>query len=351
MLLRLAGTLPDDLISQGRDWLAEGRLADLARAVVYAAVSQRAVLPAEDLSVLGDVLSAADLDVAALALIDLADGDPLPMVEFTASRAAAEALWREPADPADPAEPAGAPAPVVRAEPPDGIDEAALVAADDPGVLAVWRAWRMPADGSPWPPPRRVFVVEAAYGVDLVAVTAATQRALRAAGEPSPQVEVYPTLADVPAYQRLARGYGALLWSRGNEHEVRLATLFDEVDPQRGPAMRPEHPVLSGDDRDGVLAYLRGGTPLLLTDARMDDVVDPELLAVVPMNFVTDGRWVWTDAAIYYLDRYGLQPDAELLEHIRAQRYRCPAVDGAGIHRALSLLQEPSAQEPAWTFE
>jgi hypothetical protein len=43
--------------------------------------------------------------------------------------------------------------------------------------------------------------------------------------------------------------------------------------------------------------------------------------AVVPMNFRTDGHWVWADAVAYYLRTYGLAPGADLLEHIRARQY------------------------------
>jgi hypothetical protein len=355
MLLRLAGTLPDDLMSQARTWLADGRQADIARAVVYAALLQRLPLLEEDLSVLGAVLVEAGADVSALAMIDVADGEPLPMVEFTADRASADAVWRAAGDAGPVPDTVTATGPATDGTGPvtgpDAVDGAAVGAAGEPGVLAMWRAWRVPADGSPWPPPRRVYVVEATAGVDLVSVTARIQAALLAAGERDPQVELYPTLAELPPYQRLARGYGALLWTLEPEQDVRLATLFDDVDPQHGPAMRPDHPHLDGADRDGVLDYLRNGVGLLLTEARMDDVVDAGRSATVPMNFLTDGHWVWTDAATYYLQRYGLSPDSDLVEHIRAREYRFSPVNGAAVHRALAMLTLPADEEPAWTFE
>ena len=40
------------------------------------------------------------------------------------------------------------------------------------------------------------------------------------------------------------------------------------------------------------------------------------------MNFLTDGYWVWTDASAYYLERYALRPDPELVEHIHARGYQ-----------------------------
>ena len=37
MLLRLAGRMPDGLLTQSRDWLARGQLGDLARSVAFCA--------------------------------------------------------------------------------------------------------------------------------------------------------------------------------------------------------------------------------------------------------------------------------------------------------------------------
>ena len=49
LLLRLAGSLPDELIVQCRTWLAEGRQADIGRAVTHAVLSQKHSLTQVDL--------------------------------------------------------------------------------------------------------------------------------------------------------------------------------------------------------------------------------------------------------------------------------------------------------------
>jgi hypothetical protein len=82
----------------------------------------------------------------------------------------------------------------------------------------------------------------------------------------------------------------------------------------------------------------------------MRDVVTPERGAVVPMDVRTDGRWIWSDAITYYLERYGLAPDAELVAHIERLDFVPPEVDGAAIHRALAVLPEPAADEPTWLY-
>jgi hypothetical protein len=99
-----------------------------------------------------------------------------------------------------------------------------------------------------------------------------------------------------------------------------------------------------------VVEYLYAGEPLLVTTAQMDDVVDPERGNSVPMNFRTDGTWIWTDTTTYYLEQHRMAPDTDLLEHIRSVRYRMPALDGVALHRAMAVLQAPSEDEPVWTY-
>ena len=215
-----------------------------------------------------------------------------------------------------------------------------------------WRAWRFPGDGAPWPPPRRVYIVEVAFDADLAGTTAETQRRLAAAGEVCPQVEVYPTGLDegeLPSYQRLARGNGALLWARDPDPGIRVAELFD-VFGEHGADMTPDHPTVPVDEVVLLLQYLCSGAPLLATTARMDDVLDPSRTGVVSMDLRTDGYWIWSEATVYYLRRYRLAPDPELLAHVRECGYRCVEVDGAAVHRALVVLREPATNEPTWVY-
>src|SRR5262249_12672004 len=65
----------------------------------------------------------------------------------------------------------------------------------------------------------------------------------------------------------------------------------------------------------------------------------PEHGQTVPNTFRTDGRWIWSDAAAYYLHRYGLAPDPGLLAYIREREYVMPTVDGAAQHRAGAALR------------
>ncbi|WP_239339845.1 hypothetical protein [Frankia sp. CiP3] len=327
MLLRLAGRVPDDLLSQCRAWLAAGAYGDIARSVVFVAIMQKIALSHEDIAVLAVLLEAAGGSTETLSEVDVVDDEPLLPYTFTAAVPGADARTA------------------------DEVDRVALdTVRSQPGGLGLWRAWRHPADGSPWPPPRRVYLVEVEAGSDLPALAVRVQRDLAFAGEQDGQVEVYQAGSELPVYHRLARSSAALLWAAAPEREIRVARVFDEVTPETGPRFHAGHPRLpDAGERGRILGYLSGGTPVLVTAARMDDVVDPTKAAVVPMTFRTDGSWIWTDSVAYYLREYELSPEEDLLTHIRQAQYRVPTVDGPAMHRVLAVLMEPPADEVAWT--
>ena len=232
-----------------------------------------------------------------------------------------------------------------------GADDAAVAAtAGLAGTRGLWRAWRLPMQAASATDTKRVYVVEADDDVDVISVTGDIQRALAAVGEKDPLVEVYPTGFDLPSYQRFARSLGELLWSRTPDPGVRIAVLFDEVDPVLGPRFRADHPTVDDQELVKLVGYLRQGEALLLTTARLDDVVDPARGDAVPMSFRTDGTWIWSDATTYYLEVHQFLPDPELAAHIRALGHVPPAVDDVARHRAMAALMEPVTEEPAWTF-
>jgi hypothetical protein len=341
LLLRLAGSAPDDLVSQCRRWLGEGRALDVGRAVTYAVLSQHLAMIDADVDLLAELLAADGADTSALSMVDTADTHAMPLYGFAPTRARADVDVGVAAD-SMPGEL------VTQASPEDDIDRAALASVDlRPEVRALWRAWRYPGDGAPWPPPRRVFVVETDAEADLVAVTAGVQHLMEAAGEAHPQVEVYPIGADLPGYQQLARLYGALLWAREPDPGIQVAAVFDSVGTG-GPKMEPDHPVIAANEMAPLLSYLRGGEQLIVTAGRMDDVVETSRRGAVPVSWLTDGRWIWCEASIYYLERYRLAPDPLLLADVRARGYQRPQVDGAALFRALAAIQGHSEEQLVW---
>ncbi len=331
MLLRLAGKAPDDLVARCRGWLAEGELDSLARAVGFFVASANLSLASVDAALLAELLGEADGAPAALTQVAIDDSDSFPFYEFASEV------------------PAGLAAAATDASRPDKAEPALIKALTaEPGAIGAWRAWRFPGDGSPWPQPKRVFVIETASSTDQVALTARLQRKLATTRESDPQVEVYRTGQDLPVYQVLARGYGELIWAAADDPGLQVAAVFDAADAETGPCFSPGHARLDTEEAARVARYLGQGEPLLVTTARMDDVVDTTRAGAVPMNFRTDGTWIWTEASAYYAAEHLLEPDPRLLARIREEGYACPAVDGVALHRALQVLQAPAGEE-AWT--
>jgi hypothetical protein len=139
-------------MARSRDWLAHGEFGHLARAVAYWAVSQDAVLAQADADLLSGMLTDAGADTSELSQLTVDDDDPYPYYGFA------------PHIPPDlGGGTGGTPDPRAQADVP--ADQAAVQAiAAEPGAIGLWRAWRFPSDGAPWPPPKRVFVIEAADG-------------------------------------------------------------------------------------------------------------------------------------------------------------------------------------------
>ncbi|MFF3856064.1 hypothetical protein [Micromonospora sp. NPDC002575] len=334
LLLRLAGRVSDVVVTGARQRLSEGRVEDVARALRAAVGSGRLTVDAAEAALLADALP--DVD------------DPAP--SGAARVAALPAYAFAPLLPG-----ASAAVPVVldltaTAAVDGGPDAAAVAAAaTTPGAVGLWRAWRAPNATNPGRPvPVYLLETTAAPG-DRPGVAAAVQGVLWAAGVEHPQVEVYGPATALPPYQRLARGRSALLWAARPAGPVTVARVFDRVDPVAGPRFDPGHEVLpTGAERERVLSYLRAGHVLMATTAGAPDVVEPRRGDVVPMSYRTDGAWIWTDTVAYYLERYGLSPDVELMAHLRSAGDP-PVVDSVAAHRAMVALTAPVEQPPAWT--
>ncbi len=311
LLLGLAGRIPDADLVWLRTLLAERQRRALATELAWVVLRHGLPLSEPDEDLLAELLEADGQDSSPLDGLPPGTG-PEPSNEFTASR------FGPPDD----------------GETPDSVDRAAGDAlAEVAGARGLWRSWRSPIAGEE--APRRVFVVEVDRGLDLPTVTGRLQHRLEAAGEVDPQVEVYATGDRIPLYQLLARRYGQLLWTPAAV-PFSVAPVFAETDQESG---LPRFDDL--DEAEQTAAYLRVGELLLSSPERLDDVMAPGRGAVVPVDLRTDGIWIWSEATTYYLEEYGLEPDAGLLAHIRAAGFEPPVVDGATRHRAITFVTEP----------
>jgi len=315
LLLRLAGRIPDGLLTESRRWLAAGEAAEVRAAVTNALLTGNIPVTVADAERLGGGVPVGGVAPQAHAFSPFGPGVPSDGLPYSL----------------DLTRPWDGPGGL------DGLDRAAVAAVEKhAGVRGLWRSWRYPARETRWPPPKRVHLV--LVGDDPVAVAAVVQAALAAAGERDPQVEAYGAGDEVSDYQHTALTYSALLWSSAPTEPLRSARLYDRLGPDGRPGFADGHPVLADAMRDRVLDYLNAGVPVLVSPDLTADVVEPGRGAAVPMSFRTDGRWVWAEGSAYYLAEYSLAPEPDLLADIAAAGFRVPEVDDVSLHRVLHHL-------------
>jgi hypothetical protein len=338
LLLRLAGYLPDRVLTDARGRLAAGRREEVAQAVGFEAVSRSLRLDAEEIALLRRELPPRH-DLTA-ALDDLRGERPPGSWVFLSAVPESE----------DDASFVVRPLDLTESDLPDPVDRALVSAVSAvPGVQAAWRAWRMPSTARSWQDPVRIAVVTV-NGRDTSLPELAVKLAggMAAAGDPTAQTEVCRAGVDAPEYQTVARSCGALLWASRPVRPISTAAVFDGVDPQRGPWFTTSHPVVSDNaERQRLLTALRTATVISWSSARMTDVLATERDPVVPMHLRTDGAWVWSDATPYYLEHYGLAPDPGLAAHLSGHD-RPEPLDEVSVHRALVHLLRPASDAPTW---
>ncbi|WP_409466826.1 glycohydrolase toxin TNT-related protein [Amycolatopsis sp. GA6-003] len=128
----------------------------------------------------------------------------------------------------------------------------------------------------------------------------------------------------------------------------RIARIFDTI----GPAGRPviNRPDLDVDEQDRLLDYL-DHAPVVVQDRGYDiDRLAQAPEATVPVAFHSDGHWIWPAAVNFYLRTYGVSPEADLIEHIRANGFQLPQVDELTLQGAAAYLTRGSQtpqQRPA----
>lgn len=105
----------------------------------------------------------------------------------------------------------------------------------------------------------------------------------------------------------------------------RLARIFDGTAPNGRPSVN--RPPVPEDDRDRLLEYLDHSALALPERGNDVDRLSSDGRPTVPVAFHTDGVWVWPAAVNYYLRRYGVPPDPELVNHARSNGFRPPEVD------------------------
>lgn len=107
--------------------------------------------------------------------------------------------------------------------------------------------------------------------------------------------------------------------------ELRHAKVFDGTDEQTGAPIVNRNG-LADQEAAQVLGYLKAGPVFLFARSFDKDVFFPQNPPAVPLTFATDGTWIWSGAVAYYLEKYGMPPEGDLLAHIRERNYTLPEV-------------------------
>ncbi|MFC9993648.1 hypothetical protein [Nocardia sp. NPDC127526] len=115
----------------------------------------------------------------------------------------------------------------------------------------------------------------------------------------------------------------------------RMAKVYDGKDAKGKPIV--ERPPVNPQMRDALLAYLESA-PVVLA-ARSTDIDEfAPADRDVPLNFRTDGVWVWAGAVPHYLLKHGLAPEPELVRHIVGRGFRVGEVDEATQQLAVRVI-------------
>jgi hypothetical protein len=111
--------------------------------------------------------------------------------------------------------------------------------------------------------------------------------------------------------------------------------LYDGRD-QTGRPIANRTP-LSPDLRDRVLFYLESAPVILAAGTLYPDEFTPTDHDV-PLNYRTDGTWIWAGAVPHYLRKHDFGPQPELVDHIRALDFEPAPVDAPTRQRAVAAI-------------
>lgn len=117
--------------------------------------------------------------------------------------------------------------------------------------------------------------------------------------------------------------------------ELRTAHVYDGRDEAGRPVVNRQ--AIDPQLGEALLAYLESA-PVVLAARNFD--VDEFMPGEqdVPLNFRTDGTWIWAGAVPHYLRKHGLPPEPDLIEHIVSRGFRLGEVDEATRDRAVALI-------------
>ncbi|XVV01853.1 hypothetical protein ACQPW3_31340 [Actinosynnema sp. CA-248983] len=117
--------------------------------------------------------------------------------------------------------------------------------------------------------------------------------------------------------------------------ELRTAHVYDGRDDAGRPVVNRQS--VDPQLREALLAYLEAA-PVVLAARNLDADEFAPGEQDVPLNFRTDGTWIWAGAVPHYLRKHGLPPEPALIRHILDRNFAVAEVDEATRDRAVALI-------------
>ncbi|HJQ47172.1 MAG TPA: hypothetical protein VJ870_12760, partial [Amycolatopsis sp.] len=128
----------------------------------------------------------------------------------------------------------------------------------------------------------------------------------------------------------------------------RIARIFDGQGADGQPIInRPE---IDADEGERLFTYLNAA-PVVLSERGLDlDRLAQPPVPKVPVAYHTDGTWIWPAATNYYLNEYGIAPEADLVAHVRSAGFTLTEVSDHTVQAASAYLnrgnQPPQVPPP-----
>ncbi|MCX4093059.1 hypothetical protein [Nocardia sp. alder85J] len=119
------------------------------------------------------------------------------------------------------------------------------------------------------------------------------------------------------------------------DRPLRLARVYDRRDDAGRPVV--DRPAIDSELREALLTYLEAAPIVLAARSFAVDEFTPGVRDV-PMNYRTDGTWIWSGSVSHYLRKHGLSPEPDLVLHILDHNFRLDEVDDETKDLAVSVI-------------
>ncbi|MFI5777117.1 hypothetical protein [Nocardia sp. NPDC051570] len=101
-----------------------------------------------------------------------------------------------------------------------------------------------------------------------------------------------------------------------------------------------DRPTVDPALHERLLSYLESAPVILSARSREVDEFAPTDRDV-PLDYRTDGAWIWSGSVPHYLRKHSLAPEPDLVRHIQDRDFRLGTVEQAAKDSALQVITGP----------